>query len=50
MTGLHREEDPCQNSRFSDDATLRVSGGGYNGTGDIVFTIVGDRIARMIIG
>ena len=32
-----------------DVVTLTVSGGGYNGTGDIRFTIVGDRISRMII-
>jgi len=29
--------------------TLVVSGGGYNGTGDIVFEIAGDLISRMII-
>ncbi|HEY0249088.1 MAG TPA: nuclear transport factor 2 family protein [Gryllotalpicola sp.] len=29
--------------------TLRVSGNGYNGTGDMRFTVDGDRIARLII-
>jgi hypothetical protein len=29
--------------------TIKVTGGGYNGTGDIVFTVVGDHITRMII-
>ena len=32
-----------------DVVTLTVSGGGYNGTGDIRFTIEGDLISRMII-
>jgi hypothetical protein len=30
--------------------TMVVTGGGYNGTGDIVFTLDGERISRMIIG
>jgi len=29
--------------------TLEVTGNGYNGTGDMVFTLEGDRIKRMII-
>ena len=29
--------------------TIKVTGGGYNGTGDIVFTVAGDHITRMII-
>jgi hypothetical protein len=29
--------------------TLRVTGNGYNGTGDMEFTIEGDLISRMII-
>ena len=29
--------------------TLSVTGGGYNGTGDISFTLEGDLISRMII-
>jgi hypothetical protein len=29
--------------------TLEVTGNGYNGTGDIVFALEGDRIKRMII-
>ena len=29
--------------------TLRVTGGGYNGTGPMTFTLDGDRIARLVI-
>jgi hypothetical protein len=29
--------------------TMVVSGGGFNGTGDIAFEVSGDRISRMII-
>ena len=29
--------------------TLRISGGGFNGTSDIRFSLHGDRISRMII-
>ena len=29
--------------------TLRVSGGGFNGTSDIRFTVDGDRVSRMVI-
>jgi hypothetical protein len=37
--------------RVGDDdvVTMVVSGGGYNGTGDILFTIQNDLIVRMII-
>ncbi|WP_232665183.1 nuclear transport factor 2 family protein [Pseudonocardia sp. TRM90224] len=30
-------------------ATLKVSGGGYNGTGPMTFEFRGDRIARLVI-
>jgi len=30
--------------------SIKVTGGGYNGTGDIVFTVAGEQITRMIIG
>ncbi|WP_127794477.1 nuclear transport factor 2 family protein [Agromyces sp. LHK192] len=30
-------------------ATLEVSGNGYNGTGPITFTSVGDRLSRVVI-
>lgn len=29
--------------------TLSVSGGGYNGTGEMMFTLVGDKISRLVI-
>lgn len=29
--------------------TVKVSGNGYNGTGDIAFTLEGNRITRMVI-
>ncbi len=29
--------------------TLKVTGNGYNGTGDILFTLADDKIARMVI-
>jgi ketosteroid isomerase-like protein len=30
-------------------ATMMVSGDGYNGTGDLEFTLRGDRVARLVI-
>ena len=32
-----------------DVVTIAVSGDGYNGTGDMRFTVEGDRISRMVI-
>ncbi|MFT8917558.1 MAG: nuclear transport factor 2 family protein [Oenococcus sp.] len=29
--------------------TLKVTGGGYNGTSDMVMTVAGDKISRLII-
>ncbi len=45
----HFEADGAR--RDGDDwiVTLHVSGGGFNGTSDIRFGIVDDRIARMLI-
>ena len=40
----HRDEGETQ------VVSIQVSGGGYNGTGDIVFTVAGGKITRMIIG
>jgi ketosteroid isomerase-like protein len=49
--GKHAHFDAEGVRRDGDDwiVTLRVSGGGFNGTSDIRFGIIGDRIARMII-
>jgi ketosteroid isomerase-like protein len=29
--------------------TLKVSGNGYNGTGEMIFTLAGEKIARLVI-
>jgi hypothetical protein len=44
VVGLERTADPHRLV-----ATLRVTGGGYNGTGPITFEFRGDRIARVEI-
>ncbi|HEY0260115.1 MAG TPA: nuclear transport factor 2 family protein [Lacisediminihabitans sp.] len=45
----HFEATACRQEADEQVVTLVVSGGGYNGTGDIRFTLEGDLISRMII-
>jgi hypothetical protein len=45
----HFEATASRQEGADDIVTLVVTGGGYNGTGDIVFTLRGDLIARMVI-
>jgi hypothetical protein len=44
LVGLERTDDPGRVV-----ATLKVTGGGYNGTGPMTFEFRGDRIARLVI-
>jgi len=45
----HFEATATRTEGSTEVVTLVVTGGGYNGTGDIVFEIAGDLISRMII-
>lgn len=45
----HFEATATRTEGAEEIVTLVVSGGGYNGTGDIRFTLDGDLISRMII-
>jgi len=49
--GRHAHFDLVGSRRVEQDwiVTLRVSGGGFNGTSDFRFTLHGDRISQMII-
>jgi hypothetical protein len=49
--GVHAHFEATSSRRDGEDdvVTIIVTGGGYNGVGDIRFTIAGDLIARMII-
>ena len=49
--GRNAHFDPLGARRDQQDwiVTLRVTGGGFNGTSDIRFTVEGDHIARMVI-
>lgn len=45
----HFEATATRTEGTTEVVTLIVSGGGYNGTGDIRFEIAGEKISRMII-